>query len=82
MTEKFTKTEERIASALEKKGSILPCPRCGSSHLGVIDGYYSLSATNSPGQITMGGGKTSTLVAEFCFNCGYIALHVLNVLES
>lgn len=72
--------KQKIIKALDKAGATLPCPRCGTGHFSLVDGYF-----NHPIQTTLGGlvigGPSVPSVVVVCNQCGFISQHALGALN-
>lgn len=78
----FTETQQRIVTAIERKGAMLPCPRCGGRQWWPDDGYINMFLSNNPGDIMQNSAHRIVTVAVKCINCGYIAFYDQSVLLS
>ena len=69
-----------IIKALEQRGAILPCPRCGSRQFSVAkEGYFNQTLQTELTGIVIGGPSIPTVVV-ICSKCGYVAQHALGAL--
>ena len=71
--------KKRIIAALNAKGAVSPCPRCGKQNFVMADGYFNRAMQDNFSSITLGGPSIPTL-AVVCSNCGWVAEHALGVL--
>ena len=72
--------KNKIITLLKERGVSLPCPRCGNTKFGLIDGYINPSLGK---EITAGliiGGATLPSVATVCEKCGFVSHHALGAL--
>jgi hypothetical protein len=76
--------EERrhaISMRLNDVGATKPCPCCGHSETTLVDGYILLHLQSQLRNEVIGGDNRAPCVATACTRCGYIAFHLLEVLD-
>ncbi len=71
--------KNKIIKILEEKGAKLPCPRCGSAHFTLIEGYFNNILQNEPIGLVIGGPTIPSIVIA-CVNCGYLSQHAIGAL--
>jgi hypothetical protein len=52
----------KIIKALEEKGAILPCPRCGNQTFSVLGGYFNQTVQSDLRGLVIGGSSVPTVV--------------------
>lgn len=72
----------RIEARLEEAGAVLPCPSCGSAQRTVLDGYLIGYVQSQGRNMVISGDNSILCTATVCTQCGYLAQHVLDVLEE
>lgn len=73
-------TKEKIAKAIQEKGALMPCQRCGKTNFSVLDGFVSVPlAQQIYGGIVIGGPQVPTAVIV-CDNCGNLNYHAIGAL--
>jgi len=72
--------KQKIIKALEERGAMLPCPRCGNNNFTLLDGYFNqtIQATFK-GSMVIGGPSVPSVVTA-CNRCGYLSQHALGTL--
>ena len=71
--------KEKIIKALNERGAIQPCPRCGHKNFTILDGYFNQTIqTELKGMITGGPSIPSAVVV--CDHCGFLSQHALGPL--
>jgi len=72
-----------VIEALEKKGAVNPCHRCGHRSFNVIEGFSKLPAIEQDLGVMDGmiiGGPFIPVVYIACSNCGAITPHAIGAL--
>lgn len=71
--------QQKLIDALTRAGADGPCSRCGNEDFNLLDGYLSL-----PIQAKLSEGPASSVstVATVCERCGFLSMHVVNVLMA
>jgi len=67
---------------LLEAGAHLPCPRCGHADAALLDGYFLLHLQSQLRNEVISGDNRVPCVATVCRWCGYLAQHVLDVLDE
>lgn len=67
-----------LASALDRKGASLPCPRCGNSQFQIV-GESVISIQEDPAVFQVGGPGIPSVVVG-CAKCGCLFHHATNLL--
>jgi hypothetical protein len=73
---------QKIESRLREAGAVLPCPRCGRTNSTVFDGFIMEYAQSQLRNMVISGDNRVVWAATVCGGCGYLAQHVMPVLES
>jgi predicted RNA-binding Zn-ribbon protein involved in translation (DUF1610 family) len=77
----LTEDEKKNAlAALEKAGARLPCPRCGSEHISLLDGLVMEFLQSQQRNMVVGSGNRYVCAATVCERCGFLSQHSLSVL--
>ena len=71
--------KQKIIRALEERGAILPCPRCGNNSFTLLDGYFNQTLQTELKGIVLGGPSVPSVVVA-CNRCGYLSQHALGAL--
>lgn len=77
----FALTDEQkrqVIIALEQRGAILPCSRCGKKDFGLSSGF--ITNLLGDGQNMVIGGPAIPSIAVICSNCGAMYHHAIGVL--
>jgi len=72
--------KQQIIKALQEKGAVLPCPRCGNQNFTLIDGYFNQSLQKELSNNLIIGGPSIPSVGVVCNKCGFISSHAIGVL--
>ncbi len=72
-------TKQEIVNALQQRGAVLPCPRCGNNNFTLLDGYFNQAIQESLNNIVIGGAAVPSVIVA-CNKCGYMSQHALGVL--
>lgn len=72
--------KKKIIQALQEKGAVLPCPRCGNQNFTLIDGYFNQSLQKQISNSIIIGGSSVPSIGVVCNRCGFIAHHAIGVL--
>ena len=72
--------KKKVIQALQEKGSVLPCPRCGNQNFTLIDGYFNQPLQKQLSNNLVIGGPSIPSVGVVCNKCGFIAHHAVGVL--
>jgi hypothetical protein len=78
LSEERTRT---IESKLRAAGASLPCPRCGLADSTVLDGYLIEQAQSQLRNLVISGDNRVSCVATVCRGCGYLAQHLIDLLD-
>lgn len=70
--------KNQIRSALEQRGALNPCPRCGNRGFVLADGILASPIQENLEEFVLGSSIPSAVV--ICNHCGYMSLHALGVL--
>lgn len=70
----------KIIKALQDKGAVLPCPRCGNQNFTLIDGYFNQPIQKQLSNSLVIGGPSIPSVGVVCNKCGFISHHAVGVL--
>jgi predicted RNA-binding Zn-ribbon protein involved in translation (DUF1610 family) len=70
---------DKIIKALEERGAVNPCPRCGKEEFTVANAYFNQPLQDSIATINL-GGPTIPCAVVICENCGFISQHALGYL--
>ena len=68
-----------IIKALNDRGVMLPCPRCGNPSFTLIDGYFNEMIQPDMNTLNIGGPTVPSVITA-CNKCGYISQHALGAL--
>ena len=79
MAELSEAEKQKIIKALESKGAVRPCPRCGSNQFALVAGYFNHFIQSGLIGVSIGGPSVPTAVVA-CNNCGWLAEHALGAL--
>ena len=71
--------KKKIIAALEDAGAKRPCPRCGSSHFSLVDGYFTSVVQEDVGSILLDGQNIPSVIVV-CVQCGFLSQHALGAL--
>lgn len=72
-----------VVDALEKRGAVNPCHRCGHRNFNVLEGFSKLPALLPDFSMIDGmvvGGPLVPVVYIACSNCGAITPHAIGAL--
>jgi predicted nucleic-acid-binding Zn-ribbon protein len=69
-----------ITAALLEAGATRPCPRCGSEHFKLLDGYVMEFTQTQLRNMVVGSHNRFVTVASMCTQCGFLAQHALESL--
>lgn len=72
--------KKKVIKALQDKGAVLPCPRCGNQNFTLIDGYFNQPLQKQLSNSLIIGGPSIPSVGVVCNKCGFIAHHAVGVL--
>lgn len=72
--------KKAIIVALEERGAVLPCSRCGNQSFSVMEGYFAPSLQKNLNEGIILGGPTLPSVAVMCNRCGAITTHAAAIL--
>lgn len=81
MEKKFEMNE--VIEALEHKGAVNPCHRCGNRSFSVLDGFSKLPALLPDFSMMEGmvvGGPLIPVIYIACNNCGAVTPHAIGSL--
>jgi hypothetical protein len=70
--------KNKIIQALQQRGAILPCSRCGQNNFGLHDAF--VSNVLGDGKNLVLGGPAIPSVLVVCANCGAIYQHAVGTL--
>lgn len=71
--------KERIINALNSRGAVKPCPRCGNNEFNLIDGYFNQSIQFELTGLSIGGPSIPSIIVV-CSKCGYMSQHAMGSL--
>jgi|LGVF01.2.fsa_nt_gb hypothetical protein len=75
--------KQEIVEKLKKKGSLLPCHRCGNKTFSIIDGYSKFLVDKNIDilpKFTFGRSSVP-IILIVCDNCGAITPHAMGALD-
>jgi hypothetical protein len=70
---------QAIIRALEARGALLPCPRCGNKSFTVINGYFNHTVRPQTSSVVLEGLSLPT-AGVVCNKCGFLSQHALGAL--
>jgi hypothetical protein len=70
--------KKAFAEALNKRGVLLPCPRCGARQFEIAD--ETVIKLQPPGALVR-GGPAGPVVVVLCANCGFVSMHASGILD-
>jgi len=72
----------KIIAALNTKGAVRPCARCGHPQFSLVDGFFNQSLIQKIeelGVLTIGGPSIPSIMTA-CNRCGALSQHAMGVL--
>lgn len=79
MQELSQEQQKKIIEALDERGAILPCPRCGNKSFELLNGYFNHTLQAELKGIVIGGPSVPTIIVV-CKKCGYLSQHAIGTL--
>ena len=71
--------KKKITKALEERGAMRACPRCGNASFTLLNGYFNQTIQTELRGMVIGGPSIPSAVVA-CDNCGYLSQHALGTL--
>jgi len=78
--QKFIAMRKKAIAALEARGAVLPCARCGNPDFVVTEGYSAIpSRGEHAGAVNL--GEIIPTITTICVKCGAVYQHAIGILN-